>query len=177
MPTRDDMSERQLARRKTREAGDQSARLARELMDVAAWMLGKLELDAELLAAITNARAVKSPGARRRAERTLAGELRRADLVALAGRLARVRTTGTVDSQRLQIAEQWRTRLLDEGDPAIAELVGGDPDHALPGLVAQAQRERLTGKPRGAGRALFRHLVEIFKARGAADDDETGSAK
>jgi ribosome-associated protein len=167
--TRDDLSDRQLARRATRSAGLHSAQLAHELMDAPSWMLGKLELDDELVEAITRARAVTSPGARRRAERALAGELRRVDLAELRDRLARVRAAGTVDTERHRLAERWRARLLDEGDPAIAELVAEAPDHELPGLVARARRERDTGKPAGAGRALFRHVVELLKAR--ADHD------
>jgi ribosome-associated protein len=167
---RDDLSKRQLARRETRLAGAHSSQLARELMEVPAWMLGKLELDEELLETIARARAVTAQVARRRAERTLAGELRGVDLAVLRDRLASVRATGTVDTERQRLAERWRTRLLDEGDPAIAELVGDAPDHELPGLVSRARRERDTGKPAGAGRALFRHVVELLKAR--ADDDE-----
>src|SRR5262249_20566462 len=149
----------------TRQAGDRSAELARELMDVPAWMLGKLELDDELVEAITRARAVTSPNARRRAERTLAGELRRIDLAALRAQLQQIRSTGSADTARQHQAERWRARLLDEGDAAIEAFCAGEIDHALRGLVAQAQRERTTGKPPGAGRAMFRHVVEILKAR------------
>lgn len=173
MPTRDDLSERQLARRKTRIAGDRSGRLSRELMKLAESMLAKLELEPELHALIAKARAVKAMNARRRAERTLAGDLRRVDLDDLAARLASVRATGVVDSDRQHAAEQWRTRLLDEGLAAVAVFPAGDPDHVLPGLIAQAQRERNTGKPPGAGRVLFRHLVEALKAREAAGEAAT----
>lgn len=176
MATRDDdeLSDRQIERRKTRRAGTRSAGLARELMEVPEWMLGKLELDEELLAAIAKARAVTAMIARRRAERTLAGDLRNVDLADLADRLARVRATGSVDTERQRIAERWRVRLLDEGEPAIAAFAAEAPDepdaddaddHELPGLVARARRERDTGKPAGAGRALFRHLMDELKRR------------
>jgi ribosome-associated protein len=167
MSARDDLSERQLARRKIKVAGDRSAELARELMQVGDAMIAKLELDEATHAAIVEARAVTSLNARRRAERGLAGALRAIDLKDLRERLARVRATGSVDNERLQAAERWRTRLLDEGQAAL-DAFGGGADHALPGLVAQALRERTTGKPPGAGRALFRHIVEVLKAREAA---------
>ena len=186
MPGPEDLSERQLARRKTRIAGDRSARVARELMKLAEAMIGKLELDEALHAAIVKARAVKALNARRRAERALAGELRRVDLADLQKRLASVRATGAVDTERLHAAERWRARLLDEGLDAAAAFPGGDPDHTLPRLIAQAQRERTTGKPPGAGRALFRYLADALKASEAAavaaaadeddDDDEDDDA-
>ena len=166
MASDDDLSDRQRARSETRKAGDRSAELARELMNVAAWMLPRLELDEELLEAITKARAVTAQVARRRAERTLAGALRGVDLVALKAKLASVRTHGSADTERERAAERWRTRLLDEGDPAIAAFTGdGEPDHELPGLVARAQRERATGKPPGAGRALYRHIIDELRRR------------
>ncbi len=170
MASDDDLSDRQRARSETRKAGDRSAELARELMNVATWMLARLELDEELLDAITRARAVTSQVARRRAERMLAGDLRGVDLVALKAKLASVRTSGSVDSERERAAERWRTRLLDEGDAAIAAFTGdGEPDHELPGMIARAQRERTSGKPAGAGRALYRHIIEELKRRAARE--------
>jgi len=45
---------------------------------------------------------------------------------------------------------------------AAAELPGGADDE-LPRLVEAARRERATGRPPGAARALFRHIVELLK--------------
>ncbi|MBX3162631.1 MAG: DUF615 domain-containing protein [Deltaproteobacteria bacterium] len=168
----DEESRRTAARRATREAGDRSGRLARELMKVSDALLGKLEVDEGLRDTIAQARAVTSPIARRRAERTLAGALRREDLRALEQQLANVRATGAAEPARLHLAERWRTRLLEEGLDAIAELPGGDPEHVLPGLIAQARRERDTGKPPGAARALFRAIVERLEASERAADDD-----
>jgi ribosome-associated protein len=174
MPDRDDENRRAIARRKTRVAGDRSARLARELMQLADSLLGKLELEEELHEAIVAARKITAPVARRRAERTLAGDLRRFDTSDLEQRLANARATGAAEPARLHLAERWRTRFLDEGIDAIAAFPPGDPDHVLPGLIAKAQRERTSGKPPGSGRALFRHIAEALKhaeAVAAADED------
>jgi ribosome-associated protein len=159
----DEESARTLARRKVRAAGDRSAKLARELMQVNDAILAKLELDEELADRIVQARRVTSQVARRRAERTLAGDLRGHDLVELAEKLANVRATGAVEPARLQLAEKWRTRLLAEGLDAIAAFPPGDPDHELPGLIAQARRERDTGKPPGALKKLFRYLADALR--------------
>ncbi|HTJ41632.1 MAG TPA: DUF615 domain-containing protein [Kofleriaceae bacterium] len=164
----DELSDRQLARQAVKRAGERSSELARELMELPGWMLGKLELDEELHAAIEQARAVKAQVARRRAERTLAGALRGVDLRDLRERIASVRATGSVDADRQKTAERWRVRML-EADAVAAEFA--PDDHELLGLVARARRERDTGKPPGAGRALFRHIVEILKAREAETDE------
>ena len=167
-PDRDDRGEsrRQIARRQQRKAGDRSARLANALMRLPASALGKLGLDEDLRASVDRARVVTAHIARRRAERTLAGDLRRVDLVALDARLAQLQTTGAAEPQQFHLAEQWRARMLEGGLAAAAEFPGGVAE-PLPQLIAAAQRERDTGKPPGAARALFRHIAATLKAQSA----------
>jgi len=162
----DDRSNRQIARQRRRAAGDRSATLAAALMKLGEPALKKLDLDDdELREAIDRARAVTSHIARRRAERALAGELRQFDIVDLEEKLAALNAGASTDARKFQLAEQWRTRLIDEGIAAAAELPGAATDAELPRLVDAAQRERATGKPPGAARALFRHVVELLKTR------------
>jgi hypothetical protein len=68
-----------MARRAQCQVGERSARLARELMTLSGSALGALRLDDELREKVDRARPVTAHVARRRAERSLAGELRRAD--------------------------------------------------------------------------------------------------
>lgn len=163
-------SRRTIVRREQREAGDRSARLASTLMKVPASTLRKLELDEDLQRVVDRARAVTSQAARRRAERTLAGELRRAELEELEQRLANVQATGAAEPQQFHLAERWRTRLIEGGVEAAAEFPGGAGD-PLPRLIHDAQRERATGKPAGAARALFRHIVAVLKAQRSGAED------
>jgi ribosome-associated protein len=134
-------------------------------MKLSAPALAALHLDDDLRAAIDRARAVTSPGARRRAERGLAGELRRADLADVERRLAGA-DSGGAEARVFKLAEGWRARLIAEGPAAAASFPGGTDD-ALPDLIKNAQRERDTGRPRGAARALFRHLFARLQARDA----------
>jgi ribosome-associated protein len=159
----DDLSRRQLAKRARRNAGDQSADLARDLMKAADSTISKLEIEEELLEVIEKARAVTSPIARRRAERSLAGDLRRFELDELITQLANITATGVADSQIFHLAEQWRTRLIE--DPAAADAFPGGNVEPLPALIADAKRERLTGKPPGAARVLFRHVMTVLRAQ------------
>lgn len=159
-------SRRQIARRERRTAGDRSARVARALMKLPAAALGGLRLDDELRDAVDRARAVTSPGARRRAERALAGDLRRADLDDVERRLAEVSSAGAAEASLFKLAETWRARLIEGGIAAAAALPGGIDD-TVTSLVEDAQRERATGRPRGAARALFRHLFALLQTRTA----------
>jgi ribosome-associated protein len=166
MSARDDgtPSARQIARKKQRRAGDRSTRLANALMKLSAPALKKLALDEDLRDAVDRARAVTQHIARRRAERTLAGELRRFDLVELDAQLAKAHESGNTDVQQLHIAEQWRARMIEEGVGAAASFPGGASE-PLSRLIDAAKRERATGRPPGAARALFRHIVEVLKAQ------------
>lgn len=166
MRDRDDDAEsrRQIARRKVRAAGDRSARLARALMDLPASSLDKLELDDELREAVDRARAVTSHNARRRAERGLAGDLRGVDdLGDIEARLTNIQETGMASPRLFQLAERWRARLIDEGAAAASEFPGG-AQPALLALIDDARRERDTGRPPGAARALFRHVIAALEA-------------
>ncbi len=161
-PRDDDRSARQIARGKQRAAGDRSAQLAAELMKLPEPVLAKLEVDDDLREKIERARAVTAHIARRRAERTLAGELRRYDLAEIAQALAKAEGTKNAGVAQFHLAEKWRARLLDEGPVALAAFPGGGDDK-LAALIDAAQRERATGLPRGASRALFRHVVELLR--------------
>lgn len=155
-------SRRTIARRQRREAGDLSGKLANDLMKLSASMLGELDLDDDLRDLIDRTRAIASQKARRRAERSLAGELRSYDLADLAAQLARVQSAGRAGPALFQQAEQWRERLIAEGISAAAGLPG-DTGHPLPRLIERAQRERETGRPKGAARALFRHIHAMLE--------------
>jgi len=162
VPRDDDRTARQIARSKTKRAGDRSAKIARTLMELKDSALAKLQLDEDLRTDVARARAVTSHIARRRAERTLAGELRRYELAEVDEQLQKLEDGGAADARQFHIAEQWRARLIAEGMAAAAELPGGHDDE-LPRLIDAAQRERDTGKPPGAARALFRYVVARLK--------------
>lgn len=178
MSARDDdsRSARQIARSKVRKAGDRSARIATQLMKLRDPSIKKLELADELREELMRARAVTSLVARRRAERTLAGELRHHDLVALAKQLDNLDELGN-DVAALHRGEHWRARMIAEGTAALAEFPATGDDDAWPRLIAAAQRERDTGKPPGAGRALFRAIVEALKAHDANTAAEAEGAE
>jgi len=163
-------SPRQLARRERRDAGERSARAAHTLMELADAPLASLGLDEELREAVDRARAITSHVARRREERRLAGVLRGADLDGVERRLAQVKEHGRADARQFQLAESWRERLIEEGAPAAEELSAAFPGadrEELARLIEDARRERTTGRPRGAARALFRLVAAAMREREA----------
>lgn len=154
----DELSNRQKAKQQRRRAGDRSSDLARAFMLMKDATLAKVQIDEDVRDAIKRARAVTSPVARRRAERQLAGDLRGYDLVAIAQAVQNVEEGQQEDSALFHLAEQWRTRLIEE-DAAAAEFPG--TIDAV--MIAKARGERDTGKPPGAKRALFRAVLEQLR--------------
>lgn len=161
----DPRTNRQIARGKMRRTGDRTAKLAAQLMKLRAPFVKKLEVEDVVLEAIERARLVTTHIARRRAERTLAGDLRRhgVDLAALEERLQKL-DEGDADAQQFHLAEQWRTKLIAEGIKAAEKFPGGAAPE-LPRLIEAAQKEKEIGKPPGAARALFRHIAEQLQAQ------------
>jgi ribosome-associated protein len=158
----EELSARQQKRADQRDAGQRSAKLANALMKLSAVALDKVKLDDDIRVSVDRARAVKSLIARRRAERALAGELRRYELADVEIQLGTIRETAQSESERFKEAERWRARLIDEGTAVLASFPGGG-DKQLPTLIENAQREKKTGKPAGAARALFRHVAELLR--------------
>ena len=172
----DGPSRRQLAKKQRRDAGDRSGDLAHKLMAIHESALARLELEEDLKEAVDRARATTTNSARRRAERSLAGSLRRFDIADVERKLGNVESTGVAEPALFHLAERWRARLIDEDDAAAAEFPGGNVN-PLPKLIADAKRERTIGKPPGAAKALFRHVIEVLRAQAqvqaqAQDDDD-----
>lgn len=161
MSGHDDRSERQKARAQQRRQGDRSAQLAATLMKLTDVAFARIKFDDEVREAVARARAVTSQQARRRAERALAGDLRRFDLAEVAELIANAEAN-RVDVRQFQLVERWRARLIDEGDAAIAEFPA-EVDDDLRRKIAAAKSERATGRPPGAARALFRRVAELLE--------------
>ncbi len=155
---KDDRSPREIAKALKKKAGDDSADLALKLMKLSDAQAKRLVVDEDLRDAIDRARRVTTHVARRRAERTLAGDLRRFELGDLEAQLQQI-DGGSTDIKQFHEIEQWRARLIED-DAALAEFPAADDE--LPRLISAARRERDTGKPPGAARALFRHVAKLL---------------
>lgn len=128
--------------------------------------LAPLGLPAELLAALKEARGLRSRAARAR-QRQYIGKLMRAlDPQPIRAALAARGAVSAHDAARLHLIEQWRERLIRGGAAALVELGRIHPDMDAPQWarrVSAAQAERARGGEVGAaGRELFRALRALF---------------
>lgn len=157
------LSPRQLARRKVKEAGRRSSEAAHTLMQMPEMALRHIDLEEELRDAFLRARKIPQMGARRREQRRLAGVLRQGDLDQLEQKLTA--QDGAADARLFKQVEAWRTRLIEDGKPALEQFHQQHPgleQRILDKMVHEACREQQYGKPRGAKKALFGHLATIL---------------
>src|SRR5690606_5246377 len=155
--------------------------LAGQLAGLSDAELARLPVPEALLPHIAQARRITSHIARKRELAYLAKQMRREDeevLDALRDALDASGETARREIAAMYRAEEWRERLITEGDAALGELLASHPDadrQALRQLVRNAASERGKGKPPRAQRELFR-MVRTLLVEGMATDGGSGAA-
>ena len=126
--------------------------------------LDKLSLSDHLKDAILAAKKIKSHGAKRRQMQYIGRILRAEDNLALIQQeVAMLTAEDDTSAAHFHLLEQWRDRLINEGNEALTLFVDTyHPDDVthLRQLIKQAKLEDDKGAPLGAKRALFRFIRE-----------------
>ena len=127
-------------------------------------MLARMPLSEELLAALEEAKRIKSLNALRRHYRRLGKLLRNEELTAIQQVIDEIDHGHRAGVDRFHALERWRERLL-EGDSEtfgayLADFPNADRQH-LRQLIQMAQREREREQPPVAYRKLFKYLREV----------------
>ena len=140
--------------------------LGTELVKLDAPKLQQIPMPERLHDAVMEARRIKSHGALRRQMQFVGKVMREVDAEPIAEALNRLKEGDRAAAGRFHALEQWRDRLIAEGDKALAEWLDAHPEsdrQHLRQLVRNAVKERKTGKPAGAARALFRYVREVVE--------------
>ncbi len=160
----DEIDPEELPPSKTRRKAEAHAlqKLGTELLEVpeAEWL--KLGLPDALVAALREAQRIHSRSGRKRQLQYIGKLMRSIDPEPITAWFEQRRTHGRHMSRLHHELEQWRDRLIEEGDSAIElylQQQDADRQH-LRQLVRQARKERELNKPPKASRALFRYLRE-----------------
>jgi len=160
------MSDDRPTRAEIRAHGERSASLARTLMNLKDEAFGRIDLDEELRDEIAHSRGITNLAARRREERRLAGVLRDAGLDEVEAAVAKLEETRHNEARNFQKIERWRKELIEGDDDAITRFVeatGSRVDEPeLRTMVSDARSEVSDGRPKGAGKRLFRFLREAL---------------
>ena len=153
--------------------------LAEQIVALPAAQLGKLPLPDPIRDAVMDTRRIRSHIAHKRQLHYLAKLMRREDdelLDQLRAQLGHDRADARRETAQLHRIEQWRDRLLKDGDEALGALADLHPDidrHHLRQLIRTAAEERLHNKPPRAFREIFQTLKRAFEEDGARDSDES----
>jgi ribosome-associated protein len=144
-------------------------KLALQLASLSDAQLALLPLDDDMRAEVTRTRAITQQIARKRQAQFLAKQLRKlddAEIESIRAALEHDRHHSRRETAALHRIEQWRERLLAEGDDALSELLQQFPQadrQHLRQLARNARIEREQNKPLHAFHELFRALREILE--------------
>ena len=164
---------------KRREALD-ILELCEQLVCMTKSQLAKLPIPDDIRPVIDDTQRIKSHIAHKRQLAFLAKQLRREDdevVDRLRDAMDEDGEAARIETAQLHKAEQWRERMLDQGDVALGEFVDEFPAadrQLLRTLIRNATDERKRNKPPRAFRELFREIRSLM-AGDSETDTETGA--
>lgn len=138
--------------------------LARDLIAMSHSQLARVPLEEDVRAAIGEARQIRSNVARKRQLQYVAKLLRRGDAAPIVEAIEALEYDSRQLSARQHRAEAWRDHLIEQGDPALGELLRQRPGadtQAIRQCIRKARAEAECNKPPSAARALFRLLRDM----------------
>ena len=156
--------------------------LAEKLVALPAAQLARLPIPEELMPHIVETQRITSHIAHKRQLQFLAKQMRREEdevLEAIRDAMDEGGEAARRETALLHQAEQWRDRLLADGDAALADLLEAFPRadrQKLRQLARNAADEKARSKPPRAFRELFRELRDVLADAGAAQDADEDDA-
>jgi len=139
--------------------------LGKQLVELDKTTLSKLDLPASILENVKTTRAIKSNIARKRQLQYLGKQIRNSDMAHIQAQLAKLDQQHRQVTAQFHQLENWRDRLIQQGDDAINEFVADHPTadrQHLRQLVRQAKQEAEKNAAPASARKLFRYIKEIF---------------
>ena len=108
---------------------------------------------------------MKKHGALKRQTQFIGKLLRKIDAEPIQSAYDSVTNHYREDVKQFHKLEEWRDRLLDEGDKALAELVDEFPEadrQHLRQMIRNVQNEKLKNKAPRTARELFQYLKQLL---------------
>ena len=140
--------------------------LGEQLVELPSSTLAKLPLDDRLLQAIRECQAINKHGGRKRQLKFIGKLMREVDAEAIRNTLEQLAAPHRDSVRAFHHVEQWRDRLLEDGDPALAELLDEHPAadrQLLRQWLRNARNQKLSeAKQKQAARELFRYLRDLL---------------
>lgn len=156
--------------------------LGEEMADLSPDQVDTLMLPEKIRQAVREASGMPPKGARKRLLKYIAGQLHQIDTTPIVEKLARLKNKSAHAVREHHLAEQWRDRLLAEGNEAVTELLDDFPEadsQQLRQLIRNAQKEIAASKPPKSSRLLYRYVRTlllnegILQSEGLEDGEES----
>lgn len=144
--------------------------LGEEMSNLSSDQLDTLMLPEKILLAVREVSGMPHKGARKRLLKYIAGQLHQIDVTPIIEKLERIRNKSAHAVREHHHAEQWRDRLITEGNEAVTELLDSYPgadSQQLRQLIRNAQKEIAAVKPPKSARLLYRYVKGLVQE---ADD-------
>jgi len=138
--------------------------LARDLIAMSRSRLARVPLEEDVRAAIDEARQIRSNVARKRQLQYVAKLLRRCDAAPIVEAIEALEHDDRQLNARQHRTEAWRDHLIQQGDPAVSELLRQRPGadtQAIRQCIRKARAEADRNRPPSAARVLFRLLRDM----------------
>jgi ribosome-associated protein len=143
--------------------------LGEELLAFSDAALRQMGLPEPLCEALESARRIKAHGGHRRQLQYIGKLMRNLDTEPIRAAIASRRQQETTHTRAFHRLELLREALIDDGEAAIAGVLGqfaAADRQQLRRLARQARTERETRQPPRASRALFRYLRDLQDTAG-----------
>ncbi len=148
-----------------RDAND-AQQLGKDLLKLDPNALKTIELPESLSQALDDARRIKKNSALKRQLQYIGKLMRHIDIEPIRDEYLKIINHYGKDIKELHRLENWRDRLLAEGDKALEDLVNEvvdvDRQH-LRQLVRQSHKETKLNKPPKSAREIFKYLKTLFE--------------
>jgi len=128
--------------------------------------LSKIPLPDQLASALELAHKITDRSGLRRQLKYIGKLMRSADVEPIQQALDKLRQNKKQAAAEFHKIEQWRDRLIAEGNDALAEFLTEHPEadrQHLRQLLLNAQKEIKLSKPPKSSRQLFRYLKELME--------------
>ncbi|MGR8942105.1 MAG: ribosome biogenesis factor YjgA, partial [Gammaproteobacteria bacterium] len=149
--------------------------LGEEMAGLSPDQLTTLMLPEKILQAVREVSGMPHKGARKRLLKYIAGQLYQIDPAPIIEKMARIKNKSAHAVREHHLAEQWRDRLIAEGNEAVTDLLDDYP-HAdsqqIRQLIRNAQKESAASKPPKSARMLYRYVKELLQEEDAMQTEE-----
>ncbi len=150
-------------------------KLAESLSKIAPAKLQDFDLPIHLHKAIREVADMPLNGARKRLLKYIASQFHKMDVSEYQEKLARLQNQSVHNAREHHITEQWRDKLIKEGNAALTDLFDDYPAADLQQIrqiLRNIKKETETGQPPKSSRLLYRYLKTLLQPETEEEDED-----